>query len=107
MTDQSEAADFSGSSGSLAYSRGHILFVKHYGDGGDGEAEGYYGFIHPFGASGRKRNVYFTDKQVTPALHDAIMVSFNNFSLGPERVEVTFRQEQTSKGPRATEVFLR
>lgn len=81
------------------YISGHVLFVRFY----DGEGAGYFGFIHPYGASGRKQNVFFTDKQVTPALDALLRVEGQSH----QGVEVTFRMEQTRRGPRALEVFLR
>lgn len=83
------------------YKTGRVLFVKPYGN-----EDGYYGFIHPFGESGRKHNVYFTEKAVSPLL-DSVIRQYNKNLGGTVVVDVVFRAEPSDKGPRAVEVFLR
>lgn len=83
---------------------GYILFVEPYEDGG------YYGFIKPFGSNGRKDNVFFTNKAVSPLVDDIIEnYTSSGQSLVEARIEVDYALAvpASDKGPRAVGVYLR
>lgn len=81
--------------------KGYILFVQNYEDGG------FWGFIKPYGANGRRNNVFYTNKNVSPLVESILQERLSNDATGPEaRMDVFFIAEDTPHGPRAVQVWV-
>jgi hypothetical protein len=83
-----------------AYGTGYILFTRPYDDGG------YWGFIKPYGVHGRRNNVFYTNKSVSPLLDSILVNDAEGAGASARRIEVSFYAETTSRGPRAVQVWV-
>lgn len=80
---------------------GYILFVRGYEDGG------FWGFLKPYGAKGRRNNIFYTNKNVSPLVEGLLKQRLaEGHGRTAERLDVFFTSQDTKSGPRAVEVWL-
>lgn len=81
--------------------KGYVLFVQSYADGG------FWGFIKPYGAKGRRNNVFYTNKNVSPLVEELLLGRLaSGQGRSADRLDVFFVSEDTKSGPRAVQVWV-